>query len=284
MVVINLVSNLDEDFDVDKFYSYNHTIAFSLRGALQELGHDVKMVKDHDIGSTTPLADHTVVISSVAMNKIRDDPLIGKILRAATKGKMALWLDAAFPHWEPLFDRILTGVPPYSSSGDHCRWVGYAADPALFYPEQDEKTVFVDSYAWGFHHGAHDWIFELIRDVLEDSGLNVIQPIETYNKGRVMWPEMQRALRASHFHLTTQIGHFGLTNIEATTCGAQLVIHKDLDRPTTWPFPMPFTIWETAEELEEILASWPNLHENRQMAMEHTWEKVALRVLEALND
>lgn len=282
-MIINLVSNLDEDFDWHLFNAYNHVIAYSLRGALQDLGHEVNLVKDHDIGSYSLNADHTIVISAVAMTKIRDDPLTGKILRAATEGKLALWIDAAFPQWEPLFDRILTVVPPYSSSGDHCRWVGYAADPAIFYPEQEEKTVFVDSYMWGWYNGAHDWIYTLISNVLEDSGLKVLQPVPVYNKGsRATWPMMIRAFRASHFHVTTQIGHFGLTNIEATTCGAQLVIHKDLDRPRTWPFEMPHVTWSTREDLEEILATWPNLYENRQMATEHTWRKVASRVLEAL--
>ena len=282
-MIINLVSNLDENFDLHKFNAYNHVVAYSLREALQELGHDVNMVKDHDVGSKTPVANHTIVISAIGMVNIRDRPLYRRILRSATEKKLCLWLDAAFAQWGEHFDRVLTVVPPYEDSSEKYRWVGYAADPELFYPDHQEKTVFVDSYMWGWYHGAHDWIYRCIQEVRSESEIRFLQPVPIYNKGsRAFWPEMINTFRSSHFHVTTQIGHFGLTNIEATTCGAQLVIHEDLDEPRSWPFDMPHVTWKTKEDLEEILATWPKLRENRRMAMEHTWLKVASRILEAL--
>lgn len=283
MVVINLVSNLNENFDIHKFYAYNHTVAYSLREALLDLGHDVNMIKDHAICSEDPISDHTIVISAVAMNKIKNETFIAGILKHGTRGKLALWLDAAFPGWDEKFDQVLTVAPPYKGSSEKYRWVGYAADPTIFYSDQKEKTAFVDSYPWGWYEGAHDWIYRCIQQVLAESDVRMLQPVPIYNKGRrAFWPEMWEAFRASHFHITTQIGNFGLTNIEATTCGAQLVLHEDLNRPRTWPFEMPHVTWKTKEDLKEILATWPNLQENRRISMEHTWRKVASRVLEAL--
>lgn len=281
---INLVSNLGENFDVKKFNAYNHVIAYNLREALLDSGHDVQMIRDHDNEVPFFKADHTVVISAVAMNKIHDNQGYKLMLRANTEGKFCLWLDAAFSQWGPYFDLIFTVVPPYKDSASHYRWVGYAADPAIFYPAHEEKTVFVDSYMWGWYGGIHDWIYRIIQEVLEDSGLRILQPVPIYNKGRrATWPEMIEAFRASHFHVTTQVGNFGLTNIEATTCGALLVIHENLNEPRSWPFPMPHVTWKTREDLEEILTKMPDIRENRIMALEHSWRRVALRLLEGLN-
>jgi len=280
MVIINLVSNLDEIFDVEKFYSYNHVIAYSLRRALLSLGHEINMVRDH--GDEAPQADHTIVISAVAMAKVRDNPEYKAMLREATQGILALWLDASFSGWDQHFDRILNVVPPYKDSSDKYRWVGYAAYPDLFYPDQEEKTVFVDSYPWKWYGGAHDWIYRCIQEALAESGLRILQPIKAYNQGRAMWPEMIEAFRASHFHVTTQIGNFGLTNIEAITCGARLVLHEDLNERRSWPFLMPHALWETKEELLEILAREPDVDYVRSQALEHTWDKVVRRVLENL--
>lgn len=282
-MILNLVSNIGPIFQVEKFNAYNHVIAYSLRRALLNLGHDVNLVKDHDVGSKTPPADHTIVISAIAMAKIRDEPLYGKILRSATEKKLVLWIDAAYPQWEPLFDRILTVVPPYKDSSDKYRWVGYAAYPDFFYPDQKEKTAFVDSYMWGWYGGAHDWVYRIIQEALEESGLRILQPVPIYNKSRrATWPEMIEAFRASHFHVTTQIGNFGLTNIEATNCGALLVLHETINEPRSWPFPMPHVIWETKEDLLEILARETDVEAVRSLVLEQTWNKVARRVLENL--
>lgn len=285
-MIINLVSNLDENFQVEKFNAYNHVIAYSLRGALLDLGHDVNMVKDHSIKSIyPPIADHSIVISAVAMSMVRDEPHIKQALEASTRGKLALWLDAAFTQWFPYFDRILTVVPPYKTSNKKYRWVGYAADSILFRPQQKEKTAFVDSYMWGWYGGAHDWIYRCIQEALSESELRILQPVPVYNKGRrATWPEMIEAFRASHFHVTTQIGNFGLTNIEATTCGAKLVIHEDLNEPRSWPFEMPHVTWKTKEDLLEILARDTDVNAVRSQVLKHTWRRVTLRLLEGLLD
>lgn len=168
-MILNLVSNLDQLFQVEKFNAYNHVIAYSLRRALLDLGHEVNLIRDH--GNEAPQADHTVVISNVAMVKVRDNPEYKAMLREATRGKFTLWLDESYHGWDQHFDRILTVVPPYKDSSDKYRWVGYAAYPDLFYSDQEEKTVFVDSYMWGWYGGAHDWIYRCIQEALEESGL-----------------------------------------------------------------------------------------------------------------
>lgn len=281
-MIINLVSNLGEDFNPDLILQYNTAITSNLKKALEEEGHDVNLVRDHT--DEAPKANHTIVISNWAMKKLRADPLYLIMLREATDGKLGLWLDAAFGGMDDIYDVVLTVTPPYLNSGPKFKWVGFAADPELFYPEQGLRpTAFVDSYAYGWHNGSFNHIFDTLQAVLKTSEVDVIQPILQYNTGkRIPWDQLAGLFRRCHFSIVTQLGHWGLTNIETATCGALLVIHKSMDRPNTWPCKLNHVIWETSTDLEEILKGPVDVETNRAQALENSWAKVVARIEEAL--
>ncbi len=279
---INIVSNLGEGFNPDLILQYNTSIAFNLRKALKGAGHEINLVKDHD--NQAPKADHSIVISNWAMNRVRDDPRYLNMLREATDGKLGLWLDASFSGMDKLYDVVLTVTPPYEHSSPKFKWVGYAADPTVFYPEQDPRpTAFVDSYAYGWYGGEYDYVYDILKAVLDVSQIQVLQPIEQYNTGkRIPWPQLAALFRRCHFSIVTQLGHWGLTNIETATCGALLIMPKPMDRPHSWPCDLNHVFWENQADLEEILSRPVDIEANRAKALESTWEKVVDRLTEAL--
>lgn len=281
-MIVNLVSNLGEAFNPDLILQYNTSITFNLSRALDEAGHEVNLVKDHD--NEAPKADHSIVVSNWAMNRIRDDPKYLAMLREATDGKLALWLDAAFGGMDNLYDVVLTVTPPYKQSGPKFKWVGYAADPEVFYPEQDPRpTAFVDSFAYGWYEGQYDYVYDIIKAVLDVSRVQVLQPIEQYNTGRrIPWLELAALFRRCHFSVVTQLGNWGLTNIETAACGALLVQHKPMNRENSWPCDLNYAFWESQADLEEILSRTVDVKANRAKALEQTWGDVVSRMEEAL--
>ena len=137
---INLVSNLDETSAYQHLNAYNHIIAWSLREALQAAGHDAQFTPDRLV-ENVPRAEHTIVISNTAMNRIREDPAYLAAYRAATDGKLCLWLDGAFEGFEHPYDRVLTVAPCPGFVSSKFRQVGWAADPMRFRPEQTEPLA-----------------------------------------------------------------------------------------------------------------------------------------------
>ena len=279
---LNLISNLAENFDPNLILQYNTSITVNLRKALQKAGHEVHLVRDHD--NEASKADHSIVVSNWAMNRIRDDPTYLAMLREATDGKLGLWLDAAFGGMDNLYDVVLTVTPPYPQSDPKFKWVGYAADPEVFYPDQDPRpTAFVDSYAYGWYESQYDYSYDILKAVLAVSGLQILQPVEQYNTGRrIPWAQLAALFRRCHFSIVTQLGHWGLTNIETATCGSLLVMHKPMDRPHSWPCEMNHAFWETQSDLEQILSRPVDVEANRAVALKQTWAKVVTRIEKAL--
>ena len=279
---LNLISNLGENYNPDLILQYNTAIAFNLKKILEETGHEVNLVNDH--ANEAPPADHSIVISNWAMNRMKDEPKYMETLRAATDGKLGLWLDAAFSGMDELYDVVLTVTPPYSTSSPKFKWVGYAADPTVFYPDQDLKpTTFVDSYAYGWYGGQYDYAYDILKAVFSVYQIQVLQPIKQYNTGRrIPWTQLAAIFRRCHFSIVTQLGNWGLTNIEAATCGSLLVIHKPMEREYSWPCELNHVFWENQFDLEEILSRHVDVEANRAKALENTWVKVVDRLMEAL--
>jgi len=278
----NVVSNLGEDYNPDLILQYNKVIAWSLRRALEEAGHEVFFVRDH--ADEAPPADHSIVISNWAMNRVRDDSSYLAMLREATGGKLGLWLDAAFSGMEELYDVVFTVTPPYEHSSSKFKWAGFAAYPDIFYPEQESRpTAFVDSYMYGWYGGEYDYSYDILRAVLDGSKIQVLQPIEQYNKGkRIPWAQLASLFRRCHFSIVTQLGNWGLTNIETATCGALLVLHKPMERAYSWPCDLNHVFWENQADLSEILSRPVDIEANRAKALENTWTKVVDRLMEVL--
>lgn len=229
-----------------------------------------------------PKADHTLVTSAIAMKAIRKISEYRALVRASTKGKLTVYLDAAYAYWDKLFDRIFTVVQPFLKSSPKYVYAGWAADPEYCYPDQGPRAVFCDSLMYGFYNGRLDHIYKQIEDVFTRAPLRIYCPFPDYHNRKVIsWLEMQKILRNCQFYMCTQDGEGGLTRIEAATCGALLVVPKPLYRHLTMGS-LEHAIWTSKEELRQILNSNTEPEKISRKARIHTWDKVASRILAEL--
>jgi len=277
----NILSTISEGAKPAELWSYNQIVAFSLKKGLKALGHEAVLVDDKT--RNFKIANHSIVTSSKVLNQFRTDPGYMRALANASAGNVCLWLDSDFNGWyTPLFDRILVVCRQHKQDPQRFRYVGWAADSELFRPEQKQPMVAVDTYMRGFYKGSLDHVYDIIEDVVKDTDMQVFQPVIQYNAGRIKWPVIASGLRMSTHYIVTQPAAWGLTNIEAATCGAQLLIHKDLMAPKTWPSPLNYWMYDSAEQLRELLQRPVDVEANRKLALENSWLKVAERVMEAV--
>jgi len=263
------------------------TVAWFLREALKKQHVECRLVYSKDIPTVTvPYADHTLVTSAIAMKAMRKDPEYRERVRGSTKGKLTVYLDAAYAYWDGIFDRVFTVVEPFGKSSKKYVYAGWGADPQYCYPDQGPRAVFVDSLMYGFYGGRFDHVYELIDTVLVELSwrvpLQIYCPFPDYHNRKVMtWLEVQQILRRCHFYMCTQDGEGGLTRIEAATCGALLVVPKPLYRHRTMGS-LEHAIWTSKEELRQILKSNTDPDAISRKARAHTWDKVASRILAEL--
>jgi hypothetical protein len=280
---VNLICNLKYrvgDDTIAAVETFNEVVAWCLRQAFHRVGVDAVFVNDnHLLQKSCPVADHSLVISATAMKGVRQVDGYLAAIRAATRGTVNLYLDADYRGWDKYYDYVFTVVEPYPSSSTKFVYGGWGADPALFYPEQTERMVYVDAYMYGFYGGQYDRIYDKVRVALQDIRIAVCQPFPTYhNRQRIPWSQMAANLRKCLFYIGTQPGDSGLTRIEAATCGALLIGHPSLMAPRTWRL-FEHATWGTPSELAAILQTTPNVAKNRARALQHTWDNVVDRML-----
>ena len=280
---INLITNMEEDAELNDLNSYNTVVAWFIREALQKRGIEGCLVQGRDLlTNPPPKAAHTIVFTNLAMNAVRSNPDYLKTLRKTTKGTVDLWLDAAWSGWDTYFDHIFCVAKWRCSPSSPYIHVGFGADPRYLYQEQEEKAVFLDTLMWGKYEGRYDKLYELYEEVLADLDIKVYNPVPTYTGSRRLpWLEMQAVRRKCHFFLVTQLGGFGLGRIEAATCGSLIVQPKRLYRHRL-TIDVEMEIWDTREELVKILEAPVDVEANRKKALEHTWDKAADRMIQVL--
>lgn len=282
-MIINLVSNLDETSKIGELYNFNHVVAWSLREGFAEHGVETHLIKDVTMQKGgLPKADHSIVISVIGMKLFRDNEICRRHLRDASTGKTAVYLDADFSKWNKIFDYVFTLATLTKAKRGYV-YAGWGANPEFFYPEQSEKAVYVDSLMYGKYEDKFNHIYDIYSEMMAETDLTIYFPIPVYNKryNLIYWPELQKIIRKCNYYCCTQLGDGGLTRIEAATCGALLVVPKEFYRPKTMAT-LEHKIWETKEELMDILSTETNVQSIRKKALEHTWGKVAGRMLDAL--
>ncbi len=282
-MIINLITNIEEDAGLNDLNAYNTVVAWFLREALQKRDIEGRLIQGRTLlTNPPPKADHTIVFTNLAMNYVRSNPDYLKMLRKTTKGTVDLWLDAPWKGWNKYFDYIFCVAKPHRTPPTPYIHVGFGADPRYLYPEQTEKAVFLDSLMWGKYHGKYDRLYKLYEDVLSDLDIKVYSPVPVYNKTkRLPWMEMQEIRRKCHFFLVTQRGGVGLGRTEAATWGSLIVQPKLLYRP--WlTIDVEMEIWSTREDLLKILEAPVDVSANRKKALEHTWDKAANRMINVL--
>jgi len=283
-MIINLISNLDETAKIGELYNFNQVVAWSLKEAFEKRGITTRFVRDILLEKgDIPLADHSIVLSAKGMVMIRasgqPEKRCHEKLRNATTGKMALYLDSDFGRWGKIFDCVFTLAKPQRLRPKYF-YAGWGANPEFFYPEQDERALYIDSLMYGFYDNRFNPIYDIYKKMMEETDLTVIFPVPQYNKRhkKLYWPDIQKLIRKAHYYCCTQLGEGGLTRIESATCGALLVVPKELYRPKTMKT-LEHKIWETEDELLDILTTETDVAAIRRTALEHSWDKVAGRML-----
>jgi len=284
-VRINLVGDLHEDSHLERITAPNQVYAWFLHKAFVENGVDARLVS----GSTLlkkipPKTDHTIVISSAASPMIKNMGYIQK-LRSSTAGKLTLYMniDKLRGRSDRHFDYCFTQIGPTIYRPEKYICVGWGVDPNYSYPEQNEKAAFLNSKA------SHPHMLKKVRktyqiydSVLSKLNIKIYNLVITYGKSkRLPYPDYQVILRKCHYFLCTHYGEGGLDRLEAAACGALLVIPAKLYRKRTMNL-LNHRVWNTEEELISILQEDVDIEANRQRALEHTWDKVAKRILDVL--
>ena len=295
---INLISNLDTEKGLNsKFFIFNMTIGYFLGKALEEEGVKCNIVHDRKV-STAAKADHTIAISGRSMLMLRGTGKGGKEYPEATKkkcrnyrravekstsGKIAVYLDADYSGWAEYFDHVFTVVKPMPNAHKKYVYAGWGADPKYCYPQQSgparPRTVFLDSLMYGYYDGKFNEIYDIYKEILPKSGLTVYDPIPKYHGvKRIKWIELQKILRKCHYYCLTQPGEGGLTRIESATCGALLVVPRAFSKLRSISS-LEHRVWDTKTDLARILKTKTNLKAIRRRALEHSWDKVASRII-----
>lgn len=282
---INLISNLNEDEGPETFYTFSDVVAWELQRSFRKLDVTARRINARDIeAEAPPIADHTIVVSALAMRLVLDNKDYLTRLRKSTAGQLCLYLDSDAGNWDQYFDCVFSVIQPKTNRLSlNYIYAGWGASPDLFYPDQKEKTLYLDSFLYGHPKRALlDKVFDEYTRILPTTGIKIYNPHPHYDgEGRVAWPRIQEMLRECHFFCDTKYGNSGLIRLEAATCGALLVVNKKTYMPRTMNS-LEYRIWETERELREILAMETNPEKIRKRALEHSWDKTARRILDAL--
>lgn len=283
---INLVGELNEDSRLEGITAPNQVYAWFLRKAFVENRVDARFVS----GSTLlkelpPKADHTIVISSAISYLVNDARYIQR-LRSSTEGKLTAYMNVNKMRGRSnrYFDYCFTQIGPTTHRSEKYVCAGWGVDPAYSYPDQDEKAAFLDSKS------SSPRVVRKLKKaystydlVLPKLDIKIHNPVTTYSKSRRLpYPEYQAILRKCHYFLCTQFGDGGLNRLEAAACGALLVVPAKTYRKRTMSL-LNHRVWRTEKELINILRENVDIEANRQRALEHTWDKVAKRILVILS-
>lgn len=273
--MLNIISNMDEKAKLEDIVAFNQMVAWFLHDAFDKLGYPSRLVCDES--NDIPIADNTLVVSAVAMVKMRTKPDYRTMVRRATRRSVTLYLDADFGDTGYPYNTIFTVVPP--SRGGRFVYAGWGADPSYYYPDQKEKAVLLDR-----QHSYHGFPTEMARiyqtylQVLPTTGAKIYRPPQTV---RIPLRELQEMFRRCHYYCCTQYGDSGLTRIEAATCGALLVVPTRLYMPITMN-PLSHAIWRTEADLRKIIATKTNPQAISAQARKQTWDLVARRIMARL--
>lgn len=277
--MLNIIGELSGDAKLTEIRGWGHVIPWCLHEAFEELGYPSRLVNYTD--NHPPVADNALLIGR-ATNMLKQ-PQYLKNLKSATREKITNYLDWDFNLWYR-FDVTFTVVPPKKAS-ERFVYAGWGAPAKYFYPDQQEKTLFFDRLRL-VHlkklYKTNKQLLQTIERVLARTHAKIY-----VNNHARSWMEMQQILRRCHYHVDCvcecNICECGLTRIEAATCGALLVVPKFLYLKGQKTLnPLEYALWETEEELENILDRKTNPHAISMKARKQTWKKAATRIMNTL--
>ena len=283
---INLISSVDEGGGIEQISSPNQVYAWFLHKAFVGAGVNTRLVKDSKLKhENPPETDHTLVISSATLTYMATEPGYTRRLMASTSEKLMAYFNTdQLRGGDRRFIHCFTQIPPRSNRHEKYICVGWGVDPDYSYPEQDEKSAFLDSKVFLPLSRKRFMvpIYEIYDNVLPTLNLKIYNPVPLYHGSkRLPYLDYQSILRKCHFFLCTQLGEGGLSRLEAAACGSLLVVPRKLYRKKTMRL-LNNRIWHNEEELRGILSEEVDIEANRKRALEHRWEDVVQRMLEVI--
>jgi hypothetical protein len=186
-------------------------------------------------------------------------------------------------------------------------YIGWAADPALLYPEQKHgelrilidhpyyksgqpditEAVTVDATMFA-HTGAWQTRFERIkvRRLINGGAEDVTvddPPLKAFERQHVPFPDICSEYRRTHVYMVTHKESVGLTCLELAMCGALVVAPAGMiyqDRLDT----VRHVLYEGVRAPWGQILNGINVASSALGAREQTWDKVADRMLEWFGD
>lgn len=281
---IKIITNLKETTNPKELTSFSQVVGYSLFTAFRRLGVDVVIAnwKNPQNGLKFPESNHTIIIPKATRDRYMMDYDYNKAIDDSTKKSVNIYIDADFGGFDKYYDHIFTVVKPTDKSSSSYQYAGWGADPELFKPEQTQRTAFLDSYCYLPKYDVLKPYYAMYEQAFLEFDINLYRPIHDYHGGgRITWSEMQSLLSKSHFFCCTQLGESGLPRIESATCGALLVVPGPCYMERTMGS-LNHAIWNTKDELIEILKGELHVQENREVALKHSWENTATRIIDIL--
>lgn len=286
---INIIADLRDGLSINDILSPFGIYSFFLKKEFEKKGYECNVIKDRELINTDlPIADYSLIVSGSAMHFIytpehKIDGYLDKI-RKSTKKYVLCYANQESAPRELYFDFIFTQIKPEIS--EQCPkhiYAGWGADHQYCYPNQKEKAVYLDSLPYGFYSNSYNNIYDTYKRVLNKSNCKLYFPRESNASKRISWIEIQKIMRKCHYYCCTQYGEAGLSRLEAATCGALLVIPRVLYKKRTMDL-FEHKIWDTEEDLIEILNSKTDIEKIRSKASVHTWDKVVKRIISILEN
>ena len=284
----NIFSGIKNGADPNGFSSFNQAVAWGLKQGLDKHGKVSNFVDMHQFRSgDIPRARHAIVTAAAVTNEFRRNEKLLETVRGATDGHVCMYLDSDLPGYEKMYDRIFTVVRPKETSPPEFVYAGWGANRDMFYPEQTNPALFLDTFVQSPKHSICKDAYRIYDEVAKElpnspNPVEVIRPFRYYRRQKRMpWPEMAGLLRRSTYYCCTIHGESGLPRLEAATSGALLVVPKILYMDRTMGS-LEHRIWETKDELMDILSTPVDHKKCRRKALKHSWEKTVGRILEEL--
>ena len=283
---INLIGNIYENSHLETITTSSEVHAWFLHKALVEDGVDARLIHVSKLlKGVLPKTDYTIVVLPMDFVCILEEGGYLQKLRLTTTGKVVCYMDTDKLRGDSdqSFDHCFTRIKPRSSCPEKYIHAGWGVDPDYSYPEQDEKAAFLDSKVLSpqMTQKAEN-IYQIYDNVLSKLDMKIYNPVVTYNRSkRLPYPDYQSILRKCHYFLCTHFGEGEANHLEAAACGALLVVPLKLYRKRSMKL-INHRLWHTEEGLIEALNEDVDIKANRQRALEHTWDKVAKRILDVL--
>lgn len=262
-----------------KIRNFSGVFAYYLNRELTRMGVELQWSSNNDGVKLLPKADHILAFGNRMFSHYGGQ----KELRGKVKGYITQI--AENPRQDVGVDQTFT---INSTEGEKCTYIGWAADPAMFYPDKDpyvlldhpeynefQDTMMQELLEQGRAYKGRFRVYRLLGDGIHP----VTQSVEGFERtSAVPYPDMAAITRRAAIFVVTHRESCGLQALEAAMSGAVVVYPKgflnaglaDSIQAIEFDDVIP---WAMAEALYEKLTI-------RDSVLHFQWSRPAMKILE----